>query len=275
LEVRSVIRHGRYWALKTDFENFFGSINREILGIELRNWIADEGLCKAILDAVSPVISIQGRSLERRNGLPQGSILGPFLSNLYMHEFDVACSSMAYFRYADDMLILNHSEQEAIKTLLFLGSLAARLGLKLNRRKCDLYDLRRESAVFLGYELRGGNIYPPERSIVQLKKNLLKFRGQPTQAQAIMKNFAYRFRFGRVRRLFRRLDYDLQDLRPPGPSLVALLDVMRVARTVVRGQREDKLRSKQLRSSQGQGCHNAIEKATRQPPAIAATGDSD
>jgi len=268
LKVRSLVRHGRYWALKADFEDFFGSINRGILEIQLRNSISDEALCEAILGSVSPVLSIEGRSFERRNGLPQGSILGPILSNLYMHQFDVACSSCEYLRYADDVLIVSHSEQEAIKSLLFLGRLAARLGLRLNRDKCDVYDLRRESVVFLGYELHGGNIYPPDKAIEQLVKNLIKFRGQPEQSRAVVRTFAHRFRIGPVRKLFRQLDRKLSPLLPPGVRLtVALAEIRQQGQRVHRKERKI-----QLKPPDGQGCHPTAEKAKLAGPRSRAAG---
>jgi len=265
---RNCIRKGLYFATKTDFSDFFGSIDLPRLEIQLRDVVADEALCMAILNSVSPVVIVRGRSFERRRGLPQGSILGPFLSNLFMCQFDIACSDLAYFRFADDLLILNRTEQEALRSLQLLQGLAEGFGLTLNRAKTSVCDLRLKPVIFLGYELRGGNIYPTAKSISNLQQNLVKFRGQPEQSRAVVRAFVHRFRIGPVRRLFRQLDRKLSPLLPPGVRLtVALAEIRQQGQRVHRKERKI-----QLKPPDGQGCHPTAEKAKLAGPRSRAAG---
>jgi hypothetical protein len=229
LAIRDVIRGGYYWAFKTDISSFFDNVRREILDDQVRSVIADEPLCNAILNAVSPVRIERGRSFLRQDGLPQGNGLAPFLSNPYMDGFDRACGDLHYFRFADDILVLAHSEHEAKETRERLRGLAEFHGLSLNLRKTFVQDVRSRAIYYLGYALSGGNIYPSKRSIRQLEQRLIRFQGQRVQGLNAMKGFVRRFRIGPVRKLFRRLDCKLGNLYPPGQTLVSLLDVVRMS----------------------------------------------
>ena len=144
-----------------DFKAFFDSIDRKVLENQLRATVADQNLCDAVMTVTSPAIIIHGTTVQRRNGLPQGNGVSPFLSNLYLHRFDEACSHLKCFRYADDILVLGRSWSEVMEARRYISRLARPLGLRLNPKKNYVADLHKKPLVFLGYELRGGNIYPP------------------------------------------------------------------------------------------------------------------
>jgi len=217
LRVRTAVRNGFHWALKTDFQQFFRHIDRSILKRQLRRTIADRALCEALLNTVAPVVVDGGQSMFRLTGLPEGNGLSPFLSNLYLNTLDQACSRFAYFRYADDLLVLGRTRGEVLEALQLIRALAAKFRLSLNPKKTTIRDLHREPVVFLGYELRGGNVWPSPKAIEHFKNKLLS-RGQEDREQ-LMKAFVRRFSIGRVRKLFRRLDRKLVQLYPPGFSL--------------------------------------------------------
>ena len=224
LKVREAVRGGAHWAAQTDFEAFFESVDRRVLESQLRETIPDAALCNAVMTVTSPAVVIHGTTRQRLNGLPQGNGLSPFLPNLYLHHFDEACSRMTYFRYADDMLVLGRSWQEVMEALRFIRRLARPLGLRLKQKKTFVCDLYVKPLVFLGYELRGGQIYPPKEAIRQLQQNL-EFRGMGDR-KGLLVAFVHRYRIGPVRKLFRRLDRQLRHLYPPGLSLASLFDAM-------------------------------------------------
>jgi hypothetical protein len=239
LGVRRAIRTGAHWALKTDFEQFFQHIDRSILGRQLRRKIPDRALCEALVNTVTPVVVVGEQSMYRRTGLPEGNGVSPFLSNLYLHPLDEACSRFCYFRYADDLLVLGRSKGEVQEALEFIRALAAKFRLSLNVKKTTIRDLYREPVVFLGYELRGGNVWPPPKAIEQFKNKLLS-RGQEDR-ERLMKGFVRRFSIGSVRQSLRRLDRKLVRLYPPGVTLVGLLDGLRAGSLVLSTHVEDKV----------------------------------
>ena len=274
LEVRKAVRDGAHWALKVDFEAFFESIDRRVLENQLRETIANEALCDVVMTVVSPAVVVHGRTMERQNALPQGNGLSPWLSNLYLNRLDEACAHLKYYRYVDDLLVLGASWGEVIAARKHIRGLARSLGLRLNQKKTFIRDLYRQPLVFLGYEIRGRHIYPPKEAIRRLQQKL-EFRGIGDR-KALLTSFVARFHFGRVRKLFRRIDRQLRHLYPPGLSLVSLLQTVGHkqpwATGVIKGLKLHTDRG-QLRSSHGQGCGTPDEKAAcGSPPHPAQPG---
>ena len=222
VEVRNHVRAGAHWVLKTDVEDFFPSVDRHILQTQLRASISDEALCDFLMKVISPVLLANNRSFIQTAGLPQGNGITPFLANLYLHGLDMAVAGLQYFRYVDDILVLGQTRQEVLQAKRLIERLLNRLHLHLNVRKTFVCDIYRQPVVFLGYELRGGNVYPPAEAATRFKRKL-QFRGQKAR-QNLMLGFVRRFRVGSVRKLFRRLDRELVQLYPPGLTLVGLLE---------------------------------------------------
>jgi RNA-directed DNA polymerase len=95
------------------------------------------------------------------SGTPQGGVISPLLANIYLHWFDhlfhragsVAQRQAAKLvRYADDFVVL--TRQKSAEVLAFLEQkLEGWLGLKINREKTRIVNLREEGAAleFLGY----------------------------------------------------------------------------------------------------------------------------
>ena len=88
-------------------------------------------------------------------GVPQGGVISPLLSNIYLHAFDrvfMAQGVGTLVRYADDWVVLCRSEREAQAALAMAGEILAGLGLQLHPEKTRIVDLRegREGFDFLG-----------------------------------------------------------------------------------------------------------------------------
>jgi hypothetical protein len=225
LRVREAIRRGLRWALKCDISQFFPTVNREILERQLRHTLADQTLCEFILCANAPRIrSLNwGKFWQRTKGIPQGNILSPFLSNLHLNGFDRACSELEYARYADDILVLGSSREEVVAAREQIKQLLSELGLSLNPEKTFIRDLYKKPLTFLGYQLRGGNVYPPMKAILRFERKL-RVRGQEARKLNLMKGFVNRYRIGPVRKLFRRIDRELRPYYPVGATLTGILD---------------------------------------------------
>jgi hypothetical protein len=232
LKVRATIRQGAHWAFKTDIHHFFDSISRPLLERMLRSIVPDQDLCDAILNLSAPTVVDHGISRTRLDGLPQGNGISPILSNIYLHALDTACADLHYFRYADDLLVLAHTAKDVQRTRAIVTRYVSSLGLGLKPGKTIIVDLYRRPIPFLGYKLRGGNVYPSAKSISSFQRKLGN-RGQDAR-KALMLAFVRRYRIGPVRKLFCRLDREYHRLYPPGMTLVGLLKSVTTVTLAVR-----------------------------------------
>lgn len=98
------------WVLDLDIKAFFDSIDHELLMLAFNrhfnsNWM--ELYIKRWLTV--PYQTSKGEKIERSKGVPQGSVIGPVLSNLFLHYvFDEWMkkhhTTIPFERYADDAI---------------------------------------------------------------------------------------------------------------------------------------------------------------------------
>jgi hypothetical protein len=125
--------------------------------------------------------------------------------------------------------------------------------------------------VFLGFEIRGGNLYPPAKAIKNLADGL-QFRGQKSR-RALMESCASRYSIGWVRKLFRRLDCELKQYYPPGITLTGLLDGRREKSSTRSARRREK---QDVVFPKGEAASLAIEKTSfGRPPQSQQPGAAD
>jgi RNA-directed DNA polymerase len=92
-------------------------------------------------------------------GTPQGGVISPLLSNIYLQSLDRAFADGAHgrlVRYADDFVVICRTEDEARAAQRLAGEILAGLGLELHPEKTKVVDLRegREGFYFLGCHFR-------------------------------------------------------------------------------------------------------------------------
>ena len=94
-------------------------------------------------------------------GTPQGGVISPLLSNLYLHVLDLLWTRHSaplgvLVRYADDFVIVCRSRQACLEARRRVQGILQRLGLELHPEKtriAELYD-GKEGFDFLGCHLR-------------------------------------------------------------------------------------------------------------------------
>jgi RNA-directed DNA polymerase len=108
-------------------------------------------------------------------GTPQGAVLSPLLSNIYLDPLDqlVAQAGHEMVRYADDFVILCRSEAEAQRALERVQQWAASAGLTLHPQKTRIVEASAsEGFEFLGYHFKRGRRWPRKKSVQKLKQAL-------------------------------------------------------------------------------------------------------
>jgi RNA-directed DNA polymerase len=159
----------RNWVIDLDIKGFFDNLDWDLVMRAVRHhtkvpWI----LLYVERWLRAPVQHEDGRLEERTKGSPQGSVISPLLSNLFMHyAFDDWLRrnnpSIQFARYADDAVVHARSLSEAEALLATLRERLAECGLELHPEKTKIVyckdDDRRgthehTSFDFLGYTFR-------------------------------------------------------------------------------------------------------------------------
>jgi RNA-directed DNA polymerase len=172
-EIRSHLEAGYQAVYDADLKGYFDSIPHERLKACLRMRLADRSVLKLIdMWLKAPVVEAvagkggAGEIMGRRNrqGTPQGGVISPLLSNLYLHWFDKvfhrpsgpACwASAKLIRYADDFVVLARYQGNKLSGWIE-SKLEDWMGLEINRDKTRVINLKQpgEKLDFLGYMFR-------------------------------------------------------------------------------------------------------------------------
>ncbi len=121
-----------------------------------------------------------GTPLPRTMGIPQGAVLSPSLLNIYLKTLDAALNKnmhalgCAYYRYADDMLLLGPTQEALEKASLILGREVERVCLRLKEgtKTCDLKNPQ-NGVEWLGIEFTHGRARVPRARIEKKATDLL------------------------------------------------------------------------------------------------------
>lgn len=171
------------YVLSLDLQDYFGTIDPDITYREL--WhigIRDQVILNYIYRFIKKGYYEDSCKVENPLGSPQGSILGPIISNVYLHRFDVWLRDQGdcwhdesdtkfhtyghkrrnleatnlkigiHVRYADDILVLCKDKDDAERFRYSITKyLTKNMKLIINEEKTKIYDLLNERMKYLGY----------------------------------------------------------------------------------------------------------------------------
>jgi RNA-directed DNA polymerase len=174
-EVAESLKRGRTWVVDLDIEQYFDSIDQKRLMTELAAEIADGTLLDLIQKFLEQDVMDGMKRWRPEAGTPQGAVISPLLANIYLHPVDVALTAAGYrvVRYADDMVILCESREEAERAHAAVAELMTERGLRLHPTKTRIADATtRPGFDFLGYRFFGNRRYPRAKSVDKLRDSI-------------------------------------------------------------------------------------------------------
>lgn len=174
--VEELLSSGHNWVVDADLKSYFDTIPHEGLMERVGEKIADSrvlNLIKAMLQA-GVMDSLKGWQATEQ-GSPQGAVISPLLSNIYLNGLDWKMERNGYemVRYADDFVVLCRSQEQAQEALKQISQWVEVNGLKLHPSKTRLVDAsQRGGFEFLGYHFEKGKKWPRKKSLDKLKDTI-------------------------------------------------------------------------------------------------------
>jgi RNA-directed DNA polymerase len=180
--VSALLSSGRVWAVEVDFASYFDTIPHAALMARVRTRVSDGSVLGLIEAMLSQPVSEEGTQRSTTAGVPQGSVVGPLLANAYLDPLDheMARAGLEMTRYADDLVILCASEEEAQRALRLVHRWSRDAGLTVHPDKTRVVQVSEHEGIdFVGYHLRlsrrrPGQVarYPRAKSVGSLRASL-------------------------------------------------------------------------------------------------------
>lgn len=184
---------GRYgYLVEADIRGFFDHMAHPWIEKMLQERVDDGALLWLINKWLKAgILDTDGTVIYPEMGTPQGGIISPVLSNVYLHYvldlwfekvIKPGCKGDAYLcRYADDFVCLFRFKEDAERFYSALGQRMGKFGLELAEEKTKVISFSRfrkwekTSFEFLGFEFRWG-LYSGNRDMIIRRTSAKKFR---------------------------------------------------------------------------------------------------
>lgn len=169
--VDALVKAGYRYAVDADLESYFDTIPHDRLLACIGEKVSDGGVISLIEKFLKQGVLDGLREWTPTHGSPQGAVISPLLSNVYLDPLDHLMKERGFqmVRYADDFVVMCRTREEAEAALAMVQAWVAGAGLTLHPQKTGIVDIDTDGVDFLGYHFRGKTRWPRKQSVVKLK----------------------------------------------------------------------------------------------------------
>jgi RNA-directed DNA polymerase len=173
--VAELLKAGYVHVVDADLQSYYDTIPRQPLLEQVRGKVADSKVLDLLEAYLDQEVMEGAKHWTPERGTPQGAVISPLLSNIYLDPLDHRMAQLGYemVRYADDFVILCRSQSEAQKALAEVLEWTTAAGLRLHPDKTRIVDATQRGGFdFLGYHFERGYRWPSAKSLRKLKDKI-------------------------------------------------------------------------------------------------------
>ena len=173
---RFMNKYGLTEAVDMDLSKCFDTLNHEIIIEAIAEKISDKRVLNLIRQFLTSGVMKDEVFTETEVGSPQGGVISPLISNIYLNKFDQKMKSkgIRIVRFADDILIFAKDKITAGNYKAYATKiLEEELKLTVNIKKTSLASLK-TGVSFLGFVIKGKWVYVDDKRIKRFKDKVRK-----------------------------------------------------------------------------------------------------
>jgi RNA-directed DNA polymerase len=173
--VSVLLEAGYTHVVDADLRSYYDTIPRQGLLARIEAKVSDGRVLDLVRAFLDQEVMAGMEHWTPDEGTPQGAVISPLLSNIYLDPLDHLMADEGYemVRYADDFVILCRSREEAERALSKVESWTAAAGLQLHPDKTRIVDAAQRGGFdFLGYHFERGYRWPRPKSLKKHKDTI-------------------------------------------------------------------------------------------------------
>lgn len=173
--VWTLLEAGYTHVVDADLRSYYDTIPHQGLLARVATKVSDGRVLDLVQSFLEQKVIDGLESWSPEEGTPQGAVLSPLLSNIYLDPLDHQMVEQGYemVRYADDFVVLCRSQEQAERALEEVKKWTAAASLQLHPQKTRIVDATQPGGFdFLGYHFEPGRRWPSQKSLKKHKDTI-------------------------------------------------------------------------------------------------------